>query len=150
MATEARIHGSESSATRTWGRNTKMRMKFGSHSERCEPRLVKSGGTLTELILAGICTLALLASATARWPYSFYVLLRVLICAASIYLSSKRYQEGQTLWIWIFAAVALLFNPVLSVRMARADWRVLDLLFAGFFAGWAAYSTILATRANSR
>jgi hypothetical protein len=104
-------------------------------------------GVKSESILLGICTVALLFAAFTRFPYFFYVLLRVLICTASAYLSTKRYQERRTPWVWTFGAITLLFNPVFPVRMTRADWQVINILIAVFFAGWAVYSMIRAARA---
>jgi hypothetical protein len=101
-----------------------------------------------ELILLASCIVALLAAASTRWPYFVYVLLRVLICTASAYLGSKRYQERRTPWVWTFAAIALLFNPVFPVRITRPDWRVVNMLGAIFFAVCAVYSIIRAARAN--
>src|ERR1035437_8468906 len=93
-----------------------------------------------EVVLLGVCIVALLVAASAPWPYFVYVLLRVLICPASAYLSTKRYQERRTPWVWTFGAIALLFNPVFPVRMTRSDWQVVNILTAVFLAGWAAYS----------
>jgi uncharacterized membrane protein len=83
-----------------------------------------------EVVLLAVCVLALLVAASTHLPYFFYVLLRVLICTASAYFSTKRYQERRTLWVWTFGAIALLFNPVFPVRMTRADWRVVNILAA--------------------
>lgn len=90
-------------------------------------------GRKNESILLGACVCALLVAALGRWPYFVYVLLRVLICTASVYLSTKRYKEQQTLWVWTFFAIALLFNPVLPVRMTRQDWQVVNVLAAVVF-----------------
>ena len=102
-------------------------------------RSVKNEG-----ILLGACVVALVIAAFTRMPYFFYVLLRVLICTTAVYLSTKRYQERRTPWVWTFCAIALLFNPVFPVRMTRADWRVSNILVAVFLAGWTIYSSFLA------
>jgi len=105
-------------------------------------------GIKNENILLGVCVATLLGAALAHLPYFFYVLLRVLICTASAYLSAKRYQERRTPWVWTFGAIALLFNPVFPVRMTRPDWQVINLLTAIFFTAWAAHSAIQAVRFN--
>ena len=104
-------------------------------------RSVKNEG-----ILLGACVVALVVAALTHLPYFFYVLLRVLICTAAAYLSTKRYQECRTPWVWTFGVIALLFNPVFPVRMTRADWQVVNILVAVFLAGWAIYSMIRAAR----
>jgi hypothetical protein len=109
-------------------------------SSLCKGEIVTSKRINNEYLLLGVCVAALLVAASARWPYFVYVLLRVLICTASAYLSTKRYQERRTPWVWTFGAIALLFNPVFPVRMTRSDWQVVNILTAVFLAGWAAYS----------
>ena len=99
-----------------------------------------------EYVLLGVCVVGLLVAASARLPYFFYVLLRVLICTASAYLSAKRYKEHRTPWVWSFAAIALLFNPVFPVRMSRPDWQVVNILVAIFFTALAVYSIIHTAR----
>ncbi|HEY6849283.1 MAG TPA: DUF6804 family protein [Terracidiphilus sp.] len=109
-------------------------------SSLCKGEIVTSKRINNEYLLLGVCVAALLVAAFARWPYFIYVLLRVLICTAAAYLSTKRYQERRTPWVWTFGAIALLFNPVFPVRMTRSDWQVVNILAAVFLAGWAAYS----------
>jgi len=92
-----------------------------------------------EMVLLGVCAVALLVASTSDWPYFVYVLLRVLICTVSAYLATKRYTEHNTPWAWAFAAVALLFNPVMPARMARSDWQVVNILCAVFFIAWLVY-----------
>ena len=99
-------------------------------------------GVKSEIVLLGVCIVALLAAASVRWPYFVYVLLRILICTASAYLSTKRYKEHRTPWVWAFAAIALLFNPLVPVRMSRPDWRIVNVLNAIFFTAWAVYSDL--------
>ena len=101
-------------------------------------------GIRNENILLGVCVFALVIAAFMHLPYFFYVLLRVLICTASAYLSTKRYKERRIPWVWTFGVIALLFNPVFPVRMTRADWQVVNILVAAFLAGWAIYSMIRA------
>jgi hypothetical protein len=36
-------------------------------------------------------------------------------------------------WTWIMAADAVIFNPLLPLRMSRSDWRLFDLAAAGMF-----------------
>jgi len=101
-------------------------------------------GVKSESILLGICAVALLVAAFTRLPNFFYVLLRLLICTAAAYLSTKRYQERPAPWVWTFGAIALLFNPVFPVRTARTDWQVANILVSVFLAGWAVHSIFLA------
>jgi FtsH-binding integral membrane protein len=69
-----------------------------------------------------------------RWPYFLYVLLRLVVCVSAVYLAIEAYKLRRTTWGWIMAAAGVLFNPVIPIRMARADWQALDLLGAVVFA----------------
>jgi hypothetical protein len=86
----------------------------------------------------------LILAATTRWPYFFYVLLRLIICASSAFIASRQYAVGKTMWVWVFGAVACLYNPVLPIRMSRPDWQVINILTAIFFALWLAVRTFKA------
>jgi hypothetical protein len=44
------------------------------------------------------------------------------------------FRGQQTAWVWVLGANAVLFNPVLPVRMARTQWETINLLDAFFFA----------------
>jgi hypothetical protein len=76
----------------------------------------------------------LLLAVIGGWPYFFYVLLRVVVCLTAVYLAVNAYELQRTTWVWLMGAVAVLFNPVMPVRMARGDWQVLDFLAAVLFA----------------
>ena len=86
------------------------------------------------------CILALLLAAFSRWPYGFYVLLRLGVCAVSVYWAVEMFKQKQTVWTWALGANAVLFNPVLPVHMARSGWEVVNLLDALFLVAWATAS----------
>jgi hypothetical protein len=50
------------------------------------------------------------------------------------------------LWVWVFGAIAVLFNPVLPVRMARQDWQVVNVITAMFFISWITAAVVLKKR----
>jgi hypothetical protein len=68
--------------------------------------------------------------ATLRLSYGYYVFLRWVVCATCIYGAGAAAQEDHA-WAWILTAVALLFNPIVPVRMRREEWFVFDVLAAG-------------------
>ena len=93
------------------------------------------------------CILALLTATFSRWPYAFYVLLRLGVCAVSVYWAVEMFKQQQTLWAWALGANAVLFNPVFPIHMARSDWEILNLLDALFLAAW---TTVLYYREKRR
>ena len=44
---------------------------------------------LPQVLPALACVLLLLAAVLGRWPYSFYVLLRIITCVVCVYLCSR-------------------------------------------------------------
>lgn len=95
---------------------------------------VKSG-----TIHSGICAAVLLIAAFASWPYFMYVLLRVFICLSSAYIASRMYSLHRVSLTWVAAAIAILYNPIFAVRMARSDWQAVNFLTAIPFVGYSVY-----------
>lgn len=88
-----------------------------------------------------ICIVALLlASFVDDWPYAFYILLRVGVCTVSLYWTIEASKRKQVFWAWALGANAVLFNPVLPIRMAREDWELVNLLAAAFLLSWLLFS----------
>jgi hypothetical protein len=78
------------------------------------------------LIVAAI----LLLLAITRMPYGYYVFIRWVVCAVCVYGAWIGYQDGHHVWTWLLAAAAVLFNPIVPVRMHRADWVPFNLVGA--------------------
>jgi uncharacterized membrane protein len=77
-----------------------------------------------------IPALLLLAAVFGRWPYGFYTLLRFVVCGCSAYLAVKANNTRNVAWTWIMGGMAVLFNPILPIRIHRSDWQVVDALAA--------------------
>ncbi len=66
--------------------------------------------------------------ALLEWLYSYYILLRWVVAAASAYAAWVAYEERRHTWTWLLGAIALLFNPVIPFHMRREDWAIFDVL----------------------
>ena len=75
-----------------------------------------------------------LLGALGDWPYSYYQLLRWVVCAAGAYSAYIAYNQGRTGWTGLFAIVAVLFNPIAPFYMERETWQTLDMVAAIPFA----------------
>jgi len=75
----------------------------------------------------------LLLAVSGRWPYGFYTLLRLVVCVSAVYLVFQANELKKTAWIWLMGGTALLFNPLIPVRLGRSDWQVFDLMAAVVF-----------------
>jgi|SaaInlStandDraft_6_1057023.scaffolds.fasta_scaffold46300_2 hypothetical protein len=65
-------------------------------------------------------------------PYSFYILLRILVCFSGAIASMELKNEGNTFWL-LLAGVAVLFIPILPIYLERGIWFFIDLAVAGVF-----------------
>jgi hypothetical protein len=92
-----------------------------------------------EVALTVLVAIVLLAAAEGRYPYGFYMALRMAATVGGMYWAVRVYQAGQRGWMWAFLAVALLLNPILPVRMHREDWQPIDLVLGLFMLGWSGY-----------
>jgi hypothetical protein len=82
-----------------------------------------------------LCSIAALVLAVVvPLPYGFYTLLRLVVCGSAAYMAVRTAQR-RSAWMWVMVGVALLFNPLVPVLLAREVWRVLDLLAAAIFGG---------------
>lgn len=86
-------------------------------------------------VVAGVMLLLALGS----WEYSFYQILRIVVCGASIFLAWHLFDTKKTGWAWTFVVTAVLFNPLAPIYLARETWQLIDfaaaaLLFASFSA----------------
>jgi hypothetical protein len=69
----------------------------------------------------------MLVAALGPWPYGYYMLLRLVVCLASIAIA-WRLREGSGPLMWAFVALAILYNPIVKVPLSREVWMVMNLI----------------------
>ncbi len=88
---------------------------------------MKAKSTILLLYVAWLIAAAMLVFAAAeKQPDSFYPLLRWVCCAAFAYSAVTSFQMKRVLWLWIFAVLAVLFNPIFPLGLDRTQWIVAD------------------------
>ena len=88
---------------------------------------MKAKSTILLLYIAWLIAAVLLVFAAAeKQPDSFYALLRWICCAVFAYSAVTSFQIKRMLWLWIFAVLAVLFNPVFPLGLDRSLWIVAD------------------------
>ena len=92
-----------------------------------------------ETAFTALGAVLLLVAAFGKYPYGFYMVLRLVITVGAVFWAWRVYQVGLRGWTWAFAAVALLMNPLLPIRMQRAQWQPIDLWICILLFGWSAY-----------
>ena len=73
-----------------------------------------------------IAAVMLVFAAAEKQPDSFYTLLRWVCCAVFVCSADISFQMKRVLWLGIFAALALLFNPIFPAPLDRSSWIVAD------------------------
>ncbi len=88
-------------------------------------------------VLVHFVPASMLVLAIGRWPYDYYMLLRVIVCAAGFLLAALIYQriKSFTIWIGLFLIVAMVFNPIVPIHMTRGVWSILNLAGGAVFVG---------------
>jgi hypothetical protein len=91
----------------------------------------KAVTALLHFIPAGVLALAI-----GRWPYGYYMLLRVVVFATALLIAGLICQQARafTLWLGLFVVVAIIFNPIVPLHLTRGVWSILNLAGAGLFA----------------
>lgn len=82
----------------------------------------RTGAVLT----SAISILFLLGAVVQRWPYGYYTLLRVVVCGTALYLAVRAFEAKSPAWAIILCLTGLVFNPILPLRMRRAEWQPFD------------------------
>jgi hypothetical protein len=92
---------------------------------------------ITRLIHFIPTAMLVLVLALGRWPYGYYMLLRVVVAATALLLAGLIYQQAKsfTLWLGLFLIVATVFNPIVPLHLTRGVWSILNVLAAAIFAG---------------
>jgi len=81
-----------------------------------------------------VSALFLVLAVLGRWPYGFYTILRFAACGSAAYTAVKANELRKLAWVWIMCSMAVLFNPLVPIRLPRSDWQAIDLAAAIVFA----------------
>lgn len=78
-----------------------------------------------KLIIAVLLLLCL-----ADMPYGFYQLVRFAAAGAFAYLSYDNFKSKRDGLGFVFAALALLFQPFFKIALGRMIWNIVDIVVA--------------------
>ncbi len=81
-------------------------------------------------IIAGIL---LLLGMLNGWPYDYYIVLRWIVCGVAIFSAIGFSRSKLTGWVFVFGALAFLFNPIFPVYLNKSSWVGIDLISAVIF-----------------
>ena len=64
----------------------------------------------------------------------YFTLMRFVVSAIAIYLAYNKYKEDkESLWVWAFGFIAILFNPIIPIVFKKDVWQNIDLITGIFF-----------------
>lgn len=73
----------------------------------------------------------MLFAALLDMPYGYYQLLRFVATLSFVYLAYQAGASGAApQWVWVYGALALLFQPVFKIALGREIWNVVDVIVA--------------------
>lgn len=75
---------------------------------------------------------AMLFVGAAPMPYGYYTLLRLIACGVFAYAAWVAYDQRNKLLPYAYAALALIFNPIIKIHLPKDIWILID-VGAGIF-----------------
>lgn len=66
-------------------------------------------------------------------PYFYYQLMNWAVVMASLVIIWQANRQKKYAWGWLFALVAIIFNPIAPIYLNQDIWRIADLVVAGIF-----------------
>lgn len=75
-----------------------------------------------------VAILMLIGALPAYPPGGYYTLLRWICCAVFSRLAYQAFTQKKQNWVWILGIAALLFNPLIPVRLDRETWMFVDVV----------------------
>ena len=61
-------------------------------------------------------------------PYGYYQFVRFIALIGFVILAYQSNQQGKELEVFIFGALALLFQPFFKIALGRQLWNIIDLI----------------------
>ena len=72
----------------------------------------------------------LLLAIPSIWPYGYYQLLRWVVCSVGVFNAYKAHEQGHEVLMVTMVLVAILFNPIVPITLAKEVWATFDLIVA--------------------
>ena len=73
-------------------------------------------------------TAAMLFLGVAPLPYGYYMLLRIVATAVFVWAAFVSYEHNKATVPWVFAILAILFNPIMIIHLPKELWAAIDIV----------------------
>ena len=60
-------------------------------------------------------------------PYGYYMLLRFIACGVFAWAAFISFNRNDNILPWVFAILAIVFNPIIKIHFPKELWAVIDL-----------------------
>ena len=61
-------------------------------------------------------------------PYSYYVLLRFVVCGIFVFLAVKANKLNKPGWTWVLGITEVVYNPLAPAHLNREVWSVVNIV----------------------
>jgi hypothetical protein len=76
-----------------------------------------------------ITAVVVIWSVSAHWPnYNYYVALRAAVFAVTLWGAFTAYKLKDRAWLWAFAIIAVLYNPIFIIHLSRPVWQPINIM----------------------
>ena len=83
-----------------------------------------------ESTIIKIMSIILLLLAIFSMPYWYYQLLKIIMFVSFSYLSFIEFRKKVQLFPFIFLLLAIIFLPLLNLKLGRTGWNIVDIFAA--------------------
>ncbi len=74
-----------------------------------------------------VASVMLLWALNPENPYDYYIVLRLVCCAAFTYLALKAHAQGKEGWVWVIGVMAVIYNPIIRIHLTREIWSAINI-----------------------
>ena len=82
-----------------------------------------------------IINIILLLVAFGNLPYTYYNLLRIVVCGSSIFLGYQYSHSKKNKFSWAFYIQAFIYNPLIPMYLGRELWVIMNAVSIVLFIG---------------
>ena len=79
------------------------------------------------IVVAKLIAAGMLFGALGHHPYSYYSLLRLVVCGVSVFAAIRASDSSKSGWTWPLAITAIVFNPIIPFHLTREIWAFIDI-----------------------
>ena len=81
-----------------------------------------------------IAPIIVMAVGILPMPYGYYNISRWVVCGSAIFFSHRLHRNHDTVFAWLFAGLAILYNPIFPIHLYDKEiWIVVNALTAIVF-----------------